>query len=463
MSSSLNKDAWVNLGQHALSLLKLGFPLIFGQLAVMAMGVTDAVIAGHYSTADLAGISLASGVWAPLIVAMITLVTAVNPFLARYYGGGHLLEMGVEARQGLWVALFAGCVVAVVALLIIPHLSRLDTDGQAVVVAQDYLAFILFGAPALGMQIVLRGVCESSGYPRITVKLYGGALIVNGILDYVFVYGKLGLPAMGGAGCGLASAIVYWLVMLAAVAHLMTHERYHEIKLFKGSFGIDRQRLFRILKLGLPMSIGGGAEVGFFSILVLMVSSHGVVALAAHQIAMSVTGVMFMIPLGLSMALTIKVSHALGAGQPDNAATYARAGILVVLLIGTINSVLTLSLAPHIASLYSNDAAVVVLAKVLLYLVAAFQIADGLQMVSNGALRGYRDTFKPMLLMLAAFWGVGLTCAVVFGYDLFGVGSEGVVGFWYGAIAALSAACLFLALRLRWVSRRELRLAVETY
>ena len=457
MSASLNKNAWADLSEHARSLIKLGFPLIFGQLAVMAMGVTDAVIAGHYSTADLAGISLASGVWAPLIVAMITLVTAVNPFLARYYGAGHLIEMGVEARQGLWVALFAGCIIAVVALVVIPLLSRLNTDQQAVKVAENYLVYILFGAPALGMQIVLRGVCESSGYPRITVQLYGGALVVNAILDYVFVYGKLGLPAMGGAGCGLASAIVYWLIMLAAVAHLMTHARYREIGLFTGSFRFDRQRLLRILKLGLPMSVGGGAEVGFFSVLVMMVASHGAVALAAHQIATSFTGVLFMIPLGLAMALTIKVSHALGAGQAENAATYARAGILIVIAIGAVNSLLTVVLAPYIVALYSNDSAVIAVAQMLLYLVAAFQIADGLQVVSNGALRGYRDTFKPMLLMLAAFWGVGLAFAVVFGYDLLGVGSGGVVGFWYGAIAALSAACLFLALRLRWVSRRELQ------
>lgn len=442
--------------REALSLLRLAYPLIVGQLAVMGMAFTDAVVAGRLSTTDLAGITLAGSIWSPLIILMITLVVALNPFLAQHYGAGRLQEVGVEARQGLWVALGAGVVVSTLAFVLRAVLHRLDTDPEAIEVAQGFLLWIAWGGPALGVSVALRAICETAGFTHVTMWVHGAALVLNAVLDVVFVFGKLGFPAMGGAGCGLASALVYWFILLLVLMHVRTSRRYYGVRLFERPFRPSRRRIAKLLRLGLPMSLGTTAQIGFFSWLVMRVALDGSIAVAAHQVAMNFSNLVFMLPLGLSMGLTIRVAQRLGAADGAGARRTARSGIVLGGLTGAASAAITVLFAPAIAAMYTRDAAVIELAVALLTIAALFQVVDALQVVANAVLRACKDTFKPMLLVLAAYWGVGVAAVSVLGAGQIREELSGVRGYWWGAVLALAtAAALLLARVARVLARRS--------
>jgi len=439
------------LRSEMLALARLSYPLMFAQLAVMGMAFTDAVVAGRVGTGDLAGITLAGGVWSPLIVLMITLVVAVNPFLAQHHGAGRHEAMGMLARQGMWIGVAVGLLVALAALLIEPQLARLATDREAVVVAQGYLNAIVFGAPALGLSVALRSVCETTGNTRITMWVYASALLLNAVMDVVLAFGWFGFPAMGAVGCGWASAIVYWWMLLVIALHLRYASRYRRLGLMQGRLGPQWREIRRILALGLPMGLGISAEIGFFSWIIMLTALDGAVSVAAHQIASNFSGLVFMLPLGLSMGITIRVAQQLGAGRPGAALLAARAGISLALLIGAFTAVLTWWQAGRIASAYSSDAQVLQLALALLPVAASFQIADALQVSANGVLRACKDTFKPMLLMLASYWLAGLVAVLGFGRADWLDGIGGVIGYWYGVVCAISLAAVLLLWRARRV------------
>jgi multidrug resistance protein, MATE family len=447
------------LGREMLTLARLSYPLMFAQLAVMGMAFTDAVVAGRVGTGDLAGITLAGGVWSPLIVLMITLVVAVNPFLAQHHGAGRHAEMGMLARQGMWIGLAAGLLIALGALLIEPLLADLATDREAVVVAQGYLNAIVFGAPALGLSVALRSVCETTGNTRITMWVYASALLLNAVLDVVLAFGWFGFPALGAVGCGWASALVYWWMLGVIALHLRLASRYRHLGLLHGRLGPQWREIRRILALGLPMGLGISAEIGFFSWIVMLTALDGAVPVAAHQIASNFSGLVFMLPLGLSMGITIRVAQQLGAGNPPGALLAARAGISLAVLIGACTALLTWWQAGRIAAAYSSDAQVLQLALALLPVAASFQIADAMQVSANGVLRACKDTFKPMLLMLASYWVAGFIAVLGFGraYWLEGVG--GVIGYWYGVVCAISLAALLLLWRARRVLARRAAMA----
>ena len=437
------------------SLLSLGGPLIFGQLAVMGMSVTDAIIAGHASTPDLAGIALASSIWNPCIVVLITLILSVNSILAAHFGARRMTEFGKDALQGLWLGLLGGIVIGLLVFAALPLLRFVDSEADVAIVTTGYLEAIVWGAPALGIQVALRAVCESTGYTRITLQVYAAALIANAGLDYLFVFGIPGIPAMGGAGCGLASAIVYWLVVVLVLWHVLASSRYRKFGLFRRRLGPDYRRLAALLRLGLPMSMGATAEVCFFSACGVLIAGFGTVALAAHQVALSFSGMMYMIPLGLSSALTIRVAHGLGAGKAGAAALTMRAGFGISASVAGVAALFMLGQAREIAHWYTSDTAVVELAVVLLYFGAAFQFSDALNCCCNGGLRGYRDTFVPMILLLLAFWGIGFTLATSLAYGYLMSYLAGPTGFWMGIVVALTSAYLLLAMRLRWTSKHR--------
>jgi MATE family multidrug resistance protein len=444
-----------SFSREALSLLRLAYPLIVGQLAVMGMAFTDAVVAGRLSTADLAGITLAGSIWSPLIILMITLVVALNPFLAQHYGAGRLQEVGLEARQGLWVALGAGVFVSTLALALRGALYRLDTDPGSIEVARGFLLWIAWGGPALGVSVALRAICETAGFTHITMWVHGAALVLNAVLDVVFVFGKLGSPAMGGAGCGLASAIVYWFILLFVLTHLRMSRRYDGVRLFERPLRPSRRRISKLLRLGLPMSLGTTAQIGFFSWLVMRIARDGSVAVAAHQVAMNFSNLVFMLPLGLSMGLTIRVAQRLGAEDGAGARRIARSGIVLGGLTGTATAALTLLFAPAIAAMYTRDGTVIDLAVALLAIAAAFQVVDALQVVANAVLRACKDTFKPMLMVLAAYWGLGVAAVSVLGAGQISPELSGVRGYWWGAVLALAAAAGLLLARVTRVLKRR--------
>jgi MATE family multidrug resistance protein len=277
-------------------------------------------------------------------------------------------------------------------------------------------------------------------------------------LNYLFIEGGFGIPALGGAGCGWASALVLW-VQFGALAGVVSVSRMRVTGVFSRFSAPDPVEIRRLIKLGLPIGLTSFLEISMFSIVTLLVGRLGVEAVAAHQIAVSVGGLAFMVPMAIGMAAAIRVGFTVGAGDLPGARRSGGIAIGVALAFAVLAVTLILSSRGPIAGLYTKELPVMALAMQLLLFVALFQIVDASQVVAIGVLRGFKDTRVPMMVALLAYWAVGLPVGVVLGFNLTGLGAglsslEGVRGFWVGLCAGLAVAAAILVSRFAWVSRR---------
>jgi len=349
-------------------------------------------------------------------------------------------------------ALLVSSVLGVLGLYAVRLLAELmvwiGIDAGIVPVATEYLFAVSWGIPAICAYLALRFVSEGIGYtrPMMFIQLIG--LIINAVLNYIFMFGKLGVPAMGAVGAGWATAAVMWINLFMLVFYILTHHRYAVIWQ-SVKCKMDWSRTREMLRLGLPIALTLVSEVGMFSAVALLMGSLGVIEVAAHQVAINFAGMMFMIPLGISAATTIRVGHALGEQNAREARFRGMAGISLaaMCMFGTASTML---LFPElIVSIYTADAAVANMAVSLLFMAAIFQLSDGIQVSAAGALRGMKDTLYPMLASVVVYWFFGLPVS----YYL-GIRQEfGPQGLWMGLVASLTFAAVWLVWRFQRISR----------
>jgi MATE family multidrug resistance protein len=271
--------------------------------------------------------------------------------------------------------------------------------------------------------------------------LFGLAVLVP--LDWILIYGRLGLPALGARGSGIANALALWLQLLAFAAYLRFGRRFRHLDLFARMERPDWRAIGQLLWIGVPMAVTLLMEAGLFVISALLISRLGTVVIDGHQIAINVASVTFMVPLGLALAVTVRVGHAAGRGDATAVRYAGFTGIALTLATQAVSATLMLAIPHAIAHVYSGDPRVIALAAQLLVLAGIFQFSDGIQVVSNGALRGLKDTRVPMLITVFAYWVVGMPIGA---WLAFGAG-YGVRGMWVGLIAGLTAAALLLFAR----------------
>jgi MATE family multidrug resistance protein len=275
--------------------------------------------------------------------------------------------------------------------------------------------------------------------------LFGLAVLAP--LDWIMIYGKFGFPALGAEGAGIANALALWLQLLAFMAYLKFGRRFRDLDLFARMERPDWRAIKHLLWIGVPMAVTLLMEAGLFVISALLISRLGTVAIDGHQIAINVASVTFMIPLGLALAVTVRVGHAAGRGDAHGLRYAGLCGIVLTLATQAVSATLMFAIPHAIAHVYSGDPRVIALAAQLLILAGIFQFSDGIQVVSNGALRGLKDTRMPMLITAFAYWGVGMPIGA---WLAFGAG-HGVRGMWMGLIAGLTAAAVLLLAR--WVAQ----------
>ncbi|HET6631604.1 MAG TPA: MATE family efflux transporter [Rhodanobacteraceae bacterium] len=433
------------------STLRLALPLIAAQLAAMGTSVVDALLSGHLGPHVQAAVTTGAGIWSLAIMAGIGVMMAVPPTVAQLDGAGRHQQVGAVLRQALWIALCLG----IVLWLFVRHAEPL-LDGIGVVPSlrhdvARFLGAIGWGAPALVGYFALRGLSEGLSLTRPSMIFSLGGLVVLAPLGYVLMYGKLGVPPLGALGSGIATAAVLWLEFIGFAVYVLLHPDYRGLGLLD-RFDWPRPKVIgELLHIGLPMAVTILMEGGLFVAVALAMATLGVVPTAAHQIALNVAAVAFMVPLGLAMAVTIRVGNA--AGRRDaSAVRYAGfCGIALTLATQVVSSTLMLALPHAIAGLYTPDAAVVALAAQLLVLAGIFQFSDGIQAVSNGALRGLKDTRVPMLITAFAYWGVGMPIGWWLAFPR-GLGARGM---WVGLIAGLSMAAVLLFARFWRTARSE--------
>ena len=440
---------WPDVKLEARAMLGIGLPIIVHNLALVGMGLTDAIMAGLLGAKTLAGVAVGSSAWAPVFLFSLGLLMAQSPTTAHLHGAGRHAEIGRYARQMAWLSQLMGWGAFLVLRHAVPFMQLIHIEPEIVPVADGYLRAIAWGMPGLCLYQVLRFTSEGIGRTRVMVILAVGGLVVNGVLDYVLMYGKLGLPALGATGTGYATAITQWLMFLGMLAYVARHAHYHPLKIFDRFDGVDAGLQRELLLLGVPIAIGIFMESTLFSGVGLMMGTLGTDIVAGHQIALNYASFVFMVPMSIALAISVRVGHALGRGDRAEARLAGFTGIGLCLGFELL-SALSMALLPRqIVGVYTHDPAVAAIAVSLLYIGAIMQFSDGLQVSAMGALRGYKDTRTPMLITVFAYWGVGFPLAWLFGIPLH-LGPQMI---WAGFLAGLTVAAALLTMRWLRLSR----------
>jgi MATE family multidrug resistance protein len=424
--------------------LKLALPLIAAQLAGVGMGTVDTIFAGRLGPQALAAVAVGVNLNVVFFVFFMGLLMACSPVVAHMAGGGRPpAEIAAFVAKARGLGLLLGLLWAAgINLAAVPVLSCLHLDAGTVRLAARFVRALSAAAPGMCVYFTLRFCAEGMGRTR-PIALAGLAGLGGNIaLDWLLVFGHCGLPRLGAVGCGVATSISS--VLMAGTLHLLYRRAY-------GTRGAApavavTEGVRDILHTGLPIGLMLVAEAGLFVLAALLMAQFGDATVAAYQIAINFAALVFMIPLGVGLATTVRVGHAAGAGEHAAARFRGIVGMGLGLGNAVSNAAIMAGFAPLIAAIYTADVAIAARAAGFLLLAAVFQLFDGLQVTANGALRGIKDTRGPMLITLTAYWLVGLPVAWWLAFRAGGAGI-GPDGLWWGLTAGLGAAAFGLSMR----------------
>jgi MATE family multidrug resistance protein len=394
------------------TLLKLAGPLVVNNLALAGMQFADAVMAGQLGAEALAAVAVGSSVWFLFFMVLLGIMMAISPIVSRLVGAGRDSQVGQYTRNASLLGIALSVPVLLAAHLGVPtFLEVLTIDPSFRGLTADYVAAIAWGAPAIFVFLALRFTNEGIGYTKPIMLTSLLALVCNVFLNWVFIYGKLGAPALGAVGCGVASAITMWVIVIVLGVYMLVSTRYAPYRLTENYLAIDSRVLAEVLRLGIPIAVTVTAEAGLFNAVSLLMGTLGAEVAAAHQVALNFASTCFMIPLAISAATTVRVGYRLGRGELDNARRSGAIGIVICAATMTASATVLLLASHQIVDIYTNDPAVAGIAVSLLLMAAIFQIADGVQVGAAGALRGYKDTRLPMVMTIFAYWVVAFPLA----------------------------------------------------
>jgi len=418
--------------------------MIVNNLAVAGMGFADAVMAGSLGARELAAVAVGSSFWFLGFTLCLGILMAISPIVSRHFGAGNYDLIGRYTRQGIYLAVLMGIPITLLGrYAAAPLLAKFGIDPDFRELTAGYVGAIVYGAPAIFAFLALRFTTEGVGRTRAIMYTSIFALTCNVFLNYVLMFGHFGAPALGAVGCGYASAISMWLVMLALATHMILSPHYRRFHIFSRVAPLRLSVFKEILYLGVPIAITITAEAGLFSAVSILMGTRGTNITAAHQIAISFSSTTFMIPLALSGATTVMVGQLIGKGKYHEARVSGAAGILLCGGFMTLSAVFLLVFRDAVVGLYTDDIAVTGIAISLLLMAAVFQVADGVQIGAAGALRGYKDTTVPMGINIVAFWVLAFPLAYLAAITL-----KAPPNFiWAGFVVGLGVAAVLLTWR----------------
>ncbi|EKK5422104.1 MULTISPECIES: MdtK family multidrug efflux MATE transporter [Enterobacter] len=440
---------------EARQLLALAIPVIVAQVAQTAMGFVDTVMAGGYSATDMAAVAIGTSIWLPAILFGHGLLLALTPVIAQLNGSGRRDRVAHQVRQGFWLAGFVSVLIMIVlwnAGYIIRAMHNIDPALADKAVG--YLRALLWGAPGYLFFQVARNQCEGLAKTKPGMVMGFIGLLVNIPVNYIFIYGHFGMPELGGVGCGVATAAVYWVMFGSMLTYIKHARSMRDIRNDTAFSTPDWSMLTRLIQLGLPIALALFFEVTLFAVVALLVSPLGIIDVAGHQIALNFSSLMFVLPMSLAAAVTIRVGFRLGQGSTLDAQTAARTGLGVGVCMAVCTALFTVLLREQIALLYNDNPEVVTLASHLMLLAAIYQISDSIQVIGSGVLRGYKDTRSIFFITFIAYWVLGLPCGYILALTDLVVDRMGPAGFWMGFIIGLTSAAIMMMLRMRFLQRQ---------
>lgn len=434
------------------ALIRIALPLALAQLAQNGMGLVDTLMVGRLGPAELAGIAIGAMLFFFVSIVSSSTIFAVGPLVAQATGAKRPADAAEHARHGVVLALVMAGPVMLLLWTLGPLLVHLGQDPVTVELATGYLRAVTWAVPGFMLFVALRAFLEGQGHTRPIMLISFAGIGANVLANNALMFGRWGFPALGLTGTGYATSLVYGLMALLLALYVWRYAARHPVLRWAA---VDWNRVREIGRLGWPIALTVGFETGLFAVTALLMGLVGQTALAGHQIALQTVSFTFMIPLGLGVATTARVGHAVGRGDAAGVrgAGVVGMGLSLVVMCGTaalywLAPELVVALFIDLAD--ARNAEVVAFATTFLRIGALFQLVDGLQVAAIGALRGLKDTRVPMLITLVSYWFVGLGSGSVLA---FGLRLEGP-GLWYGLVAGLAVAALWLTRRFATLSRR---------
>lgn len=445
----------------------LAWPVFVGQVAVLAFGTVDTLIASRASALDLAALAIGSAVYVTVFIALMGLVLAVGPIAGQLFGAGQHAEAGAQLHQAMWLALGTSIVGCTLLLFPQPFLNLSLASPEVAAKVRGYLTALAFALPSTLLFTAFRGFNTAVSRPKIVMLLQLGALVLkvpmSALLVFGFSLGGLQFPAQGAPGCGMATAIVMACQLGAAWWLLRNDPFYARFGLHRKISRPHRASLRALLRLGIPMGASIAIEVTGFTFMALFISRIGATPVAGHQIALNMLSLMFMLPLAIGNATSTLVAQRIGANDPAQARQLGWNGLQLGLIVATLLACGVYALRLQILHAYTSDAAVIAAALPLLTWLVLFHIADAAQIIAAFILRAYRIATVPLLIYAAAIWGVGLGGGYGLAFDVSGMSPpalRGASGYWAAATAGLVLAALGLCAFLAWMLHHKIETAV---
>lgn len=431
-------------------LISVMVPVLIAQLSMIGMNFIDTAMSGHASKVDLAGVSVGASLFMPVGVSSMGILAAGTPMIAQLLGKKDRQPIPEVVRTGLAIGFVIALLVALLYFAAIDRvLAVMYLEPEVEYIAKYYLlamaAAVFFEMPVM----VLRNLTDTAVGTSISMRFFLLALPVDGLLNYLFIFGNGGMPRMGGIGAGIATLLTYVFLLCCFLWIVLRRRELMGRDIFRGcAMRLATWREY--LSIGLPNGLGMFMESSLFGFIVAFIAPFGTEVLAAHQAAMNFSGVIYMIPLSCSLALTILIGIEVGAGRCEKARAFRRNGLCLALFLAACTASFTGFGRGLITAIYTEDPAVASLAGIFLLYCAAWQIFDAVACPIQGILRGYKDTKVPFVLMMIAYWAICFPS----GYLLDHAFQHGAFSYWQGLDIGVGCSAVLLMVRLYFIERR---------
>lgn len=431
-------------------LLSVMLPIIGTQIAIMGMNFFDASMSGQAGDADLAGAAIGGNIWMPVQTCFSGILLAAMPLLANLLGAGEKQKLPTVVRHGLLLALcFSVLIILGGALLLPGFLQSMGLAPEVYHIALWYMAGLGLGVVPFFLITPLRSLVDTLGYTQLTMKIYLLALPVNACLNYVLIFGKLGLPRLGGIGAGWATGITFWLLLVmfaVVVTRLEPFRAYHVLGWIKPQAKLVRE----YLRIGVPMGIAIFMETSIFGVVALFIAKFGTEIIAAHQAALNFSSLIYMFPLSFSLALTIVVGVEYGAKNYQGVRDYSTLGLELSLCIAVFYMAVELLTRQYIALIYTSNPQVIELVEHFLIYALLWQFGDAVAAPIQGILRGHKDVNATFWAGMLAYWGICLPVGLLLDYKF----NHGAFAYWQSLDIGVISSAALLSLRLLWLQRK---------
>lgn len=431
-------------------LLSVMIPILVAQISTAGVTFINTTMAGHAGADDLAGVSVGAGLFYPLLASIIGLLMAGTPLMAQLIGRKERESLPFIVRSGMVIGLSVWALFTAAYFFFIDDLlASLALEAAVEHIARYYLMTMIGVVFFLSLMIPLRCLTDTAGSTSISMKLFLLAPVINGIFNYIFIYGHGGMPALGGIGAGLATMMTYGFLLGLFLLVVMKSKDLGGRQIF-ASLALRSKDLREYLVVGVPSGLSIFMEMSLFSLIIVFLSRYGTDALAAYQIADNFASLVYMLPVSCSMALTILIATAVGAGDMTLARRYKKAGFVVAMGGAMMTASFTVLFRNSIGSVYTDDAAVALIAGQFLIYSAGWQLFDAISTPIQGILRGLKDTRISFVLMVLAYWG-GCFPMSLFLDSHTALGAD---SFWLGLDFGVGCSAFLMVLRLLYVERK---------